>query len=64
MWAYTQPLRNLRYRIAPLGDLKHRVTFEIVAEIGLAHNGLLASNLGKKASINLGAIQTAFRPWR
>jgi hypothetical protein len=57
MQAYTQPLRNLRYRIAPLGDLHHSVPFEIVAETTFAHDGLLAAKLGKKASKNLGAIQ-------
>ena len=43
-------------RIATLRDLSHRVSFEIVAEITFAHHGLLASNLGKKTSTNLGAI--------
>jgi hypothetical protein len=51
-------LGNLRNRIAPLGDLCHRVPLELFTEIGFAHHGLLASKLGKKASINLGAIQT------
>jgi len=51
-----QPLRHLRDRIASLGDLRHCVPFEVVAEIGFAHHGLLASKLGKKASTNLGAI--------
>ena len=32
MLANTQPLRNLCYRMASLGDLRHRVPFEIVAE--------------------------------
>ncbi|MCB1395460.1 MAG: hypothetical protein KDJ98_05665, partial [Rhodobacteraceae bacterium] len=32
------------------------VPFELIAEIGFAHDGLLASKLGKKASTNLGAI--------
>jgi protein-disulfide isomerase-like protein with CxxC motif len=41
-----------------LRDLRHSVSFEIAAEIGLAHDSLLASNLGKKASTNLGAIHT------
>jgi hypothetical protein len=62
MQAYTQPLRNLRYRIAPLGDLMHRVSFEIVAVTTSTHDGLLASKLGKKASKNLGAIQNQYRP--
>ena len=31
--------------------------FEIAAAIAFAHDSLLASNLGKKASTNLGAIQ-------
>ncbi|MGJ3258744.1 MAG: hypothetical protein ACFE0S_03985, partial [Rhodospirillales bacterium] len=39
----------------PLRNLTHRVALKIVAEIGFAHSGLLASNLGKKASTNLGA---------
>ncbi|MHA6732046.1 hypothetical protein, partial [Devosia sp. A369] len=43
----------------PLGDLTNRVPLEIVAEIGFAHVGLLASKLGRKASTNLGAIQSA-----
>jgi hypothetical protein len=43
--------------MAPLGDLCQRVSFELVAEVGFAHHGLLASKLGKKASSNLGAIQ-------
>jgi hypothetical protein len=50
----TQPLRDLRNRIAPLGDLSHRITLEIVAEIDFAHHGLLASKSGKKASTKLG----------
>ncbi|SOE17788.1 uncharacterized protein DUF853, partial [Hoeflea halophila] len=36
------------------------IAFEIVTEFGCAHDGLLASNLGKKASTNLGAIHDAF----
>ncbi|MDA1357928.1 MAG: hypothetical protein O3A94_16895, partial [Proteobacteria bacterium] len=40
------------------GDLNHRVPFEIVTETGFTHHGLLTSNLGKKASTNLGAIQS------
>jgi len=57
MLADTQSGRNLPDRIIPFGDLCHRNPFEIVTEIGFAHSGLLASNLGKKASTNLGAIQ-------
>ncbi|MFN3910735.1 hypothetical protein, partial [Hyphomonas sp.] len=41
------------------GDLGHRIPLEIVAETTFAHDGLLASNLGKKASTNLGAIQSS-----
>ena len=52
-----QPLRKLRNRIASLGDLRHRVSIKIVAELRFTHLSLLASNLGKKASTNLGAIQ-------
>ena len=55
----TQPSRYLRNRIAPLGDLRHRVPFEIITESSCAHHGLLSSNLGKKASTKLGAIQSA-----
>ena len=50
-WAPLQP-------VAPLGDLRDRVTLEIVREMSGPHHGLLASKLGKKASKNLGAIQT------
>jgi len=57
MRAHAQALGDLRNRIAPLRDLGHRIPFEIVAEITFTHVGLLASNLGKKASTNLGAIQ-------
>jgi hypothetical protein len=32
------------------------IALEILTEIWLPHNGLLASKLGKKASTNLGAI--------
>ena len=42
---------------ADIGDLRHSVSFGIVAEITFAHDSLLASNLGKKTSMNLGAIQ-------
>ncbi|MEG3166487.1 hypothetical protein U1701_18060, partial [Sphingomonas sp. PB2P19] len=38
-------------------DLHHRVTLELIAEIGLPHRRLLFSKLGLKASRNLGAIQ-------
>ena len=34
-----------------------RVSLELFAKIKLAHVSLLASNLGKKVSTNLGAIQ-------
>lgn len=43
--------------IDPLGDLVHRVTLEIVAEIGFAHVGLLHQSLGETASTNLAARQ-------
>ncbi|MGE3692669.1 MAG: hypothetical protein AB7F98_14950, partial [Novosphingobium sp.] len=39
-----------------LGDLSHRITLELIAEIGLPHHRLLSSKLGSKASRNLGAI--------
>lgn len=41
MLADTEPLLNLRYRIASLGDLANRVAFELFREIGFAHVGLL-----------------------
>src|SRR5690606_19428702 len=47
----------LRNGVAPLGDLRHCIALEIVTKIASPHHGLLASKLGKKASINLGAIQ-------
>ena len=57
MLADAETLRNLSHRIAPLRDLPHRVTLKLFAEIRLAHDGLLASKLGRKVSTNLGAIQ-------
>jgi hypothetical protein len=60
-----QSLRNFRHRVASFGHLMHRTVLELVAEPGVAHRGLLASNLGKKASRNLGAIHwSARRAWR
>ena len=53
-----EPLRNLCNGIAPLGDLRDRIALELISEIARPHPGLLASKLGKKASKNLGAIQT------
>ena len=50
-------LRGLPNRIPTLGELTHRVKLALLAEVSFAHHGLLASNLGKKASTNLGAIQ-------
>ncbi|MBP8233225.1 MAG: hypothetical protein KAY22_13045, partial [Rhizorhabdus sp.] len=41
----------------PLGNLGHRITLELIAEIGLPHRRLLSSKLGWKASRNLGATQ-------
>ena len=55
--AHAQPLRHLRNWIAPIGDLRDSIALELVTEIAGPHHGLLASNLGKKASTNLGAIQ-------
>ncbi|WP_156553147.1 DUF4334 domain-containing protein [Ensifer adhaerens] len=57
MLADAETLRNLSNRIASLRDLAHRVTLKLFAEIRFAHDALLASKLGKKASTNLGAIQ-------
>ena len=52
-----QPRSHLRNRLAPLGDLKDRIALEVLGEVRIAHRGLLASKLGKKASTNLWAIQ-------
>lgn len=46
--------------MALLSNLRHRIPFEIVAEIGLAHHGIMASwhqKFGQKASTNLEAIE-------
>lgn len=43
MLADPEPLRNLRDRIASLGDLTHGVAFKIFTEIRLTYNALLAS---------------------
>jgi hypothetical protein len=59
VFADPQPRRHLRNRIASLGDLKDRLALEVLGEVRLAHRGLLASKLGKKASRNLGAVQLA-----
>ena len=61
MRADAEALRNLRYRVTPLRDLHHRVTFELIAEIGLPHPRLVSSKLGLKASRNLGAIHNLDR---
>src|SRR5689334_18959791 len=53
-----EPLGNLNYRISALRDLGHRITLELIAEIGLPHHRLLSSKLGSKASRNLGATHT------
>jgi hypothetical protein len=50
-------LHRKRNWIAMLRDLRHSVSFGIAAKITFAHDSLLASNLGKKTSTNLGAIQ-------
>lgn len=60
MLADAEPLRHLSYRITPFGDLSHRITLELIAEIGLPHRRLLSSKLGSKASRNLGATQSTF----
>ncbi len=36
----------------------HRTPLKLVTKSCIAHDGLLASSLGKKVSTNLGAIQT------
>jgi hypothetical protein len=60
MLAYAQTLRNLCYRIATFNNLGHRVALELLGEVASTYHSLLASNLGKKASTNLGAIQIDF----
>ena len=57
MLAHAQTLRNLRYPIAPFNNLDHIVLLEHFAEVAFEHLSLLASNLGEKASTNLGAIK-------
>ena len=64
MLAETEPLRNLRYRAAPLGDPTRRVALELFRDSAFAPVGLLASVLGKKASPNLGAIHTDCDAWK
>jgi hypothetical protein len=51
-----------RHQIAPLNELRHRITLELIAEIGFALHGLLASMLGNKASTNLGPFSGSFAP--
>jgi hypothetical protein len=58
MCADAQALRNICRRIAALDNLRHGFPFELVGKIKFAHVGLIASNLGKKVSTNLGAIQS------
>ena len=55
MLAHTETLRNFVDGIAPIRYL----TLKLFAEIRFAHGALLASNLGKKMSTNLAAIQKA-----
>ena len=60
MRAHAEALGNLRNRITALSNLRDRITLELISKIARPHQGLLASNLGKKASTNLGAIQLPF----
>ena len=46
----------LRQPVFAATHLRHRITLELIAEIGLPHHRLLSSKLGSKASRNLGAI--------
>lgn len=46
-------------RLAPLRNLGHRITLELIAEIELPHRRLMSSKLEPKASRNLGDIQVA-----
>ena len=39
-----QTLRNLRNRLAPFGNLRHRAPLEIDTEIGFAHRASLHQN--------------------
>lgn len=50
--------------LAPLCDLRDRVTLELVCEIACSHHGLPASKLAKKASTKHGAIQKVAWPKR
>lgn len=59
-----EPLRHLRNRLASLGDLRDSIALKLISEIARPHQGLLASNLGKKASTNLRAIQRPAAGWR
>lgn len=59
--ADTRPLGNLGYRISALGGLGHRLTLELIAEIGFPHHRLLSSKSGSKASRNVGAIHTGWK---
>ena len=59
--AHAQTLSHLPDRVAPLRDLSDGVLLEIVAELGAAHHGLLASKLAKKPSTIHGAIQQGIR---
>ncbi|GGO30316.1 hypothetical protein GCM10010991_15050 [Gemmobacter aquaticus] len=54
---HPQAFRHLFDREAPIGDLRNRITLEIVAEIAGAHHGLLASQSAKKTPKKHGAIQ-------
>lgn len=45
--------------VALLGDLRDRVSPEIVGEVPCVHQGLLASKLANKASTKHGAIYAA-----
>jgi len=53
----TTPAHHSPSRLPPFDALVHSIVFEIVTKSRSAHNGLLASKLGKKVSANLGAIQ-------
>jgi hypothetical protein len=59
MLAHAQTVRNLRYRIAPFNNLDHLVSLELLTGAAFEQLSLLASKSGKKASTNLGAIQTS-----
>jgi len=58
MLADPEPFGNFRHPAASLGYMGHRIALNLVTGISLALRRLLSSKLRKKASTNLGAIQS------